>query len=101
MADYYSPREPESFTITGGSQVCISRRPSSVLYTALYVTNNGDNNVYLGFTGPADSTGNAKPNHGITVFPKSTVSFEDPILLGCAVWATCDDGKEAIIGVQQ
>lgn len=101
MADYFSPRAPESFKVLGDSQICISRRTSDKMYTVLYITNNSDNNVYLGFTGPNDTKGNAKPNHGITVFPKSTFVFDDPVPSVCAVWATCDSGKEANIGVQQ
>ena len=101
MAEYFSPRAPESIPVKGGEQALVSRRRSDTMYTALYITNNSDNNVYLGFTGSNADTGNASPNHGITIFPKTVMEFTDPIILGCAVWATCDDGKEAVIGVQQ
>lgn len=100
MADYFSPRSPESFAVSKGSQVCISRRSSDGMYTAIYITNNSESsNVYLGFTGPKDEKGNASVNHGITVFPKSTFVFDDPVPLGCAIWATSDG--DAVIGVQQ
>lgn len=101
MADYFSPMPPESFEIVGGSQVLLSQRTSDKPYTVLYITNNSTVPVYIGFTGPKDTVGNAKVNHGITVFPESTFVFDDPVPLGCAIWATCKDGDTAIIGVQQ
>ena len=101
MSEYFSPRPPESFDVKGGEQVMISKRTTSSVYTALYISNNSDNNVYLGFTGPSDTEGNAKPNHGITLFPRTLIEFTDAIISGCTIWATCDEGKEAVIGVQQ
>ena len=101
MADYFTPRAPQSFTIVGGTQVCISQRTSDRLYIVLYITNNSNVPVYLGFTGPKDTVGNAAVNHGITVFPESTFVFDDPVPLGCSIWATCKDGDTAIVGVQQ
>lgn len=102
MADYFSPRAPESITVEGEKQSLVSRRITAGMYTVLYISNNSTtDNVYLGFTGPNDATGNAKPKCGITIFPGTTVEFTDPTIQGCAVWATCDTGKTVTIGVQQ
>ena len=97
----FSPRNPEKFTVKGGQQTLISSRPSSYMYTVLYVTNNSDVPVYIGFTDDKTSNGNATVMAGITIFPKSTFVFDDPVPGGCNVWATCEKGSEAIIGVQQ
>ena len=101
MADHFSPKEPRSYTVTGTEQVMISRRRSVTLNGALYISNNGDAPVYLGFTSPDAVAGNAKPKYGITVFPHTIHAFEDPIPNCCAVWAICDEGKTTVIGVQE
>ena len=101
MADQFSPKAPRSYTISGLVQVMISRRNSSSLNGALYISNNGDSPVYLGFTAPGDTVGNAKPNHGITVFPHTVCAFEDPTPNCCAIWAVCDANKTSVIGVQE
>lgn len=101
MADYFSPKYPRSVEVIGGKQAILSIRNSSTLNNALYITNNGDVPVYLGFTGINALEGNAKPNHGITVFPKSVFVFDDPIPNGCTVWATCGEGSTVIVGVQE
>lgn len=100
MSEYFSPRHPKSYTVKADEQVLIATRPSSMMCSAMYITNNSDVPVYLGFTGINDTEGNAKVNHGITIFPKSTVEFSDPIIAGCSVWATCESGT-AILGVQE
>ena len=97
---HFSPRDPESFTVSEGRQTCIARRFSSYNYTVLYVSNNGDVPVYLGFGAPGAEKGNAKPKYGITVFPKSVMVFDDPVPTGCSIWATCETGS-AVVGVQQ
>lgn len=97
---HFSPRDPESFVVSEGKQTLIATRSSEFNYTVLYVSNNGDNPVYLGFTGPKSETGNAAVNKGITVFPKSVMIFDDPVPTGCKVWATCETGS-VVLGVQQ
>lgn len=101
MADYFSPKYPRSVEVKGGTQTVLSVRNSSTLNNALYITNNGDVPVYLGFTGTNTLEGNAKINHGITVFPKSVFVFDDPIPSGCIVWATCEEGSTVTVGVQE
>ena len=96
----FSPKAPESFTVKANAQTLITRRTSEGVHTVLCISNNSDVPVYLGFTAPKAEQGNAKVNHGITVFPKSVLMFDDPVPNGCAIWATCASG-EAIIGVQQ
>lgn len=98
---HFAPRKPEGFTVVGGQQTKLADRPSSVMCASMYITNNSDVPVYLGFTSVSAITGNAQPNYGITVFPKSVFVFDDPIPTGCAIWATCDEGSEALVGVQQ
>jgi hypothetical protein len=97
---HFAPRKPESFTVKAGSQTLLSKRESSGLFNVLYITNNSDVPVFLGFTETKDTKGNAAVNAGITVFPKSTFVFDDPVPSGCSVWATCESG-EAIVGVQE
>lgn len=101
MADYFSPKYPKSVEVIGGKQSILSIRTSSTLNNPLYITNNGDVPVYLGFTDTRTVDGNAKPNHGITVFPKSVFVFDDPIPSCCSVWATCEEGSTAVIGIQE
>lgn len=97
---HFSPRAPESVTVKEDTQTLVARRSSDYNYTVLYITNNGDVPVYLGFTGSKAEKGNAKPNYGITVFPKSVMVFDDPVPTGCAIWATCESGS-AVLGIQQ
>ena len=97
---YFSCRAPESVVVTD-IPVLLATRTSSELYTVLYISNNSDNPIYLGFTGPRAEVGNAEPGHGITVFPKTVMAFDDPVPNGCRIWAVCDSGKTAIVGVQQ
>ena len=97
---HFSPRGPVSVTVKSGEQVLLSKRESSGLFNVLYITNNSDVPVFLGFTGTKDTKGNATVNAGITVFPKSTFVFDDPVPTGCSVWATCESG-EAIVGIQE
>lgn len=97
---HFSPRAPRSVTVAADSQTMVSKRTSDHVYTVMYITNNSDVPVYLGFTGPNDPNGNAAAKAGITVFPKSTFVFDDPVPTGCTVWATCESG-EAILGIQE
>ena len=101
MSDYFSPKYPKSVKVTGGEQVALSVRNSSTINNPLYITNNGDAPVYLGFTDTNTLDGNAKPDHGITVFPQSVFIFDDPIPSGCTVWATCKEGSTVTVGVQE
>lgn len=96
---HFSPRTPQSVTVKAGVQTLVAVRSTDRNYTVLYITNNGDSPVYLGFTSPGADTGNAAINSGITVFPKSTFVFDDPVPTGCSVWATAE--ADVIIGVQQ
>ena len=102
MADFtkFAPRSPESFKVSAGKQTKIAMRTSDRVCAAMYITNNSDTPVYLGFTSPSDKNGNAAVGYGITIFPKSVMVFDDPVPAGCAIWATCESGT-AVVGVQQ
>ena len=102
MSDFtkFAPRNPESFTVSEGKQTRIAIRSSDRVCAAMYITNNSDTPVYLGFTAPGDTKGNAAVGYGITVFPKSVMVFDDPVPAGCSIWATCEAGT-AVVGVQQ
>ena len=98
----FSPRVPDSVTVTGGAQTKLIDLPTSLPPSVLYITNNSSNTpIYLGFTPVGASTGNAKTNAGITVFPQTVFSFTGTALPnGCTVWATCENGSTATVGVQ-
>jgi hypothetical protein len=57
---HFSPRAPRSVTVVADSQTMVSKRTSDHVYTVMYITNNSDVPVYLGFRGPNDPNGNAK-----------------------------------------
>lgn len=96
---HFSPREPQCITVKANEQTLVVRRTTDKIYTVLYLTNNGDTPVYLGFTGTREEDGNAKEFHGITIFPKSTFVFDDPVPTGCSIWATASSDVQ--LGVQQ
>lgn len=98
----FSPRVPASVTVNGGAQTKLIDLPTSLPPSVLYITNNSnDTPIYLGFTPVGEQTGNAVVDAGITVFPQTVFSFTGTALPnGCTVWATCESGSTATVGIQ-
>lgn len=97
---HFAPRAPKGVVVEANKQTLLSSRPSSGMYNVLYITNNSEVPVFLGFTSTREDKGNAQVNAGITVFPKSTFVFDDPVPTGCSIWATCATGT-ANVGIQE
>lgn len=98
----FSPRVPSGVTVTGGSQTKVITLSSDLPASVLFLTNNSNNvPIYIGFTPIDATTGNAAENKGITIFPETVFSFTSTAVpYGCTVWATCEQGKTADLGIQ-